>query len=197
MNFRMIPPPKKILIGENTVHCSVFDSGVSLVLSYQECKKRVRDGSLILPPVFIAKCKDLIQKHTPQICSWFNPSPSHSTIASVTHLPDSVPYINKNSENIKEVVLRVNGIIIESHRIIPHITLDFIYEKSHNLMDSLAIQDNEIEEITDDIIVRDLADEDDEEDDEEDEDDRFARVQRSLDEAREELERLRRERNRG
>lgn len=207
----MIPSPKKIRIGDNTVHCSVFNSGISLTLSISTCKKRIRDGSIVLPPVFIAKCKDLIQKHTDQICSWFNPSPLPSTIANVTYLPSRIQYDDRKFSGSKEVIFRVNGIIVESHRILPHITLDFIPEETQNLMESLAIgnTDDDIEEITDDIIVRDIENneesdvetEDETEgvsdDEDEDEDECFARVQRSLDKAREELERLRRERNRG
>lgn len=212
----MIPSPKKIRIGDNTVHCSVFNSGISLTLSATVYKKRIHDGSIVLPPVFIAKCKDFIQKHTEQICSWFNPSPSPNTIANVTYLPSTIPYDEKKLSSSKEVTIRVNGIIVESHRILPHITLDFVPEETQNLMESLAIgnTDDDIEDITDDIIVRDIEDteddddedneteeetegESDEDEDEDDDDDRFARVQRSLDEAREELERLRRERNRG
>jgi hypothetical protein len=201
----MIPAPKKIQVGDSMVHCSTFDTNISLTLTNKECVKRVHDGSLVLPLVFIAKCKDMIQEHTEQIRSWFNPAPSVSTIQNVTHLPETIPWNSENAHNLQHVIVRVRGIIVESNRILPYITLDYVEHTTPDLTASLASDD--IQEITDDIIVRDLEDgddvdddvdddEDDDEDEDEDEDDRFERVQRSLDAAREELERLRRGRYR-
>jgi hypothetical protein len=198
----MIPSPTKTQIKGDIVHCSLFESGIVHRLTGQECDKRLNDGNLVLPLTFVAKCKDMLTKNVDQIRSWFNPAPSASTIQNVTHLPESIPWNKEQSHSVKNVIIRVKGIIVESNRILPYITLDIEKQTIQNLTDTLNVtslnDDSEIEEITDDIIVRDITDDedddddDDDEDEDEDEDDRFERVQRNLDAARDELERLRR-----
>jgi hypothetical protein len=208
----MIPSPKKTRIGDNIVHCSSFESGIQLTLNKTDCYTRIRGDDFILPVGFIAKCKDMIDNHSEQIRSWFNPAPSLSTIQNVTHLPESVSWDHTYDKNLNKIILSVKGIIVESSRILPYITLDYVEQTSQNLTQSLSLIssfEDEIQEITDDIIVRDIEnngdddgdddedddgdeDEDEDEDDDEDDEDRFERVQRNLDAAREELERLRR-----
>lgn len=203
----MIPPPKKVEIDGKHTHCSLFDTGIVLNMDANDLKNRTNQSSLVLPPMFVSRCKDLMNKHVEDIRSWFTPSPSLDTLRNVIHYPSVIPY--SLTGGIANAVLKVKGIIVESSRILPYITLDLIPLPS--LTKSLVIDNSsEIEEITDDIIIQDVdnacdtdenesdesGSESDESDTDEDDDARFERVQRNLDDAREELERLRRTRAR-
>lgn len=207
-HFRMIPSPKKTVIDEKEMILSQFDSDVKITLTKSETNKRINteEHTFVLPPVFVTKSKDFIEKHIEQIRAWFNPSPSASTIRNVITIPPQIDLGSKNISRHNGSQLRIGGIIVESSRILPYIILDFVEDLTQTLTfasepESLNIED--LEEVTNDIHIdeyqtEDEADDDDDEadDDGEDSDEdtnaRFEMVQRNLDAAREELERLRR-----
>lgn len=205
----MFPVPTKTTLRGQEVYFSKIESGPVLELSFKDAKAlNVDGGKLLIPTTFIARCREFVMKRIGDIQKWFNPSPSLEMLEKVFHFLPSIAY---SLNEVCDIQIQMDGLILENSRILPNYTIvkrssPVIPDLTKGLVhpqdngDGDGDDDSELEEVDISIPIgqdNETSSEGEEEDDESDYDDdrRFQLIQQSLDNAREELERLRKRKN--
>ena len=197
MSASGLPTPKRIVVNGESLFVSMFSTDILLNVGTRTIKSR----QVSLPVSFQANCRKLIQTKIGDIAKWFNPVPTREKLERVI---TTLPVIECSADNLKEIqsrnigniVIRMDGIIVEDNRILPYLTISIPKISQHVVTENKTIpksQDSLVEvvdlelelespmEIHKDenkVIHRHFDmeggpddDEDDDEDDEDDEDD--------------------------
>jgi hypothetical protein len=201
----MFPVPTKTTRNGEELYFSKIENGPIVSLSARDAKSlSTIGGKLVIPTTFIARCREFVMTHISYIQKWFNPSPTLDTLERIIQFTNSVSY---SPNELCDIQIQMDGLILENSRILPNYTI--LKTKSAIIPDltkGLVHPQNkppeldemdELEEVDISVPIgqdnEPLSGDDDDDDDESDYEDeeRFRIIQQSLDNAREELERLR------
>jgi hypothetical protein len=119
MSASGLPTPKKIIVNGQSLFVSLFSTDILLNVGTRTIKNR----QISLPISFQANCRKLIQTKIQDIAKWFNPVPSREKLERVI---STLPIIDCTVENLKDIsniVVRMEGIIVEDNRILPYLTI--------------------------------------------------------------------------
>ena len=143
-----LPMPKRIVVNGETLFVSMFSTDVLLNIGTRTMKY----NQISLLVSFQANCRKLIQSKINDIAKWFNPVPTKEKLERViTTLPTiecSVDNLKEiQSKNVSNVVVRMDGIIVEDNRILPYLTIVVpkITQYVDKKMDIPKSQDNMVE----------------------------------------------------
>jgi len=135
-----LPIPKRVVVNGETLFVSIFPTDILLNVGTRTIKNR----QVSIPVSFQANCRKLIQTKIGDIAKWFNPVPTKEKLERViTTLPviecsvDNLKEIQ--SKNVSNVVVRMDGIIVEDNRILPYLTITIpkiskLVDKEHEVV---------------------------------------------------------------
>jgi len=119
-----LPIPKRVMVNGEPLFISMFSTDILLNVGTRTIKNR----QVSIPVSFQANCRKLIQTKIGDIAKWFNPVPTKEKLERViTTLPviecsvDNLKEIQ--SKNVSNIVVRMDGIIVEDNRILPYLTI--------------------------------------------------------------------------
>jgi len=113
-----------MVINGESLFVSMFSTDILLNVGTRTMKNR----QVSLPVSFQANCRKLIQTKIGDIAKWFNPVPTREKLERVI---TTLPIIECSADNLKEIqsrnigniVVRMDGIIVEDNRILPYLTI--------------------------------------------------------------------------